>query len=293
MKRKIFLCTVIATMIVFFTAFPVSAYMPTQSFWCDIVEENIPDNTAFVDLLLPISTEDEGYVNYNKSNGKKFGISENSGIVSYCEDDYRSYTFHIVDADAEIIPYDVSNFAVDTEVYLANQELFEEIESFRYSDPEIGREHFSVEIILGGDLKQTLEEIGKVTDIDMSFTYCGLHTAYNSYGTDNRKSDYDFSYCCDKYKYAKMAYLDKDGNVLAVSNEVLIDIESRSGVTFNLELSGTEFTNDFSYGPPWYLVFDFINAIPCIIIGTLIFVVLVVITVIVVIIRVRKSKKKS
>ena len=275
---------------VVFTAFPVSAFMPTESFRCDIVEENIPDNTAFVDLLLPIQAEDEGYVDYNKANGEKFGISENSEIISYCEDGYRSYTFHIVDADAEIIPYDVITFGVDTEVYLANKELFEKLEPYRHSDQ--GTEGFIVEIPYKSDLKQTLEEIGKVTDIDMSQTYSGLQTVYNGVGAENRKSDYDFAYCCDKYRYAKMAYLDKDGNVIAVSNEVLIDIESRSGVSFDLELSGTEFTNDYSYGPPWYLVFDFVKLIPTILIVLIVaFAVLVVTVLTVVIICLRKNKK--
>ena len=59
-----------------------------------------------------------------------------------------------------------------------------------------------------------------------------------------------------------MAYLDKDGNVLLVSNAAEIDGLGYKDGHLNLRLSGTEFTSDPQAGPFWILHDAFIIAFP-------------------------------
>lgn len=69
---------------------------------CKVDTDAKPKGTRFVDLLLPINESDEYYCLFNESNGQKYGIDKNSEIVRLNEQGYRSYTFHLSPAAADI-----------------------------------------------------------------------------------------------------------------------------------------------------------------------------------------------
>lgn len=68
------------------------AFEPDVSLECYIDYESFPENTVYIDLLLPISPEDEFFTQYNSAYGEQFGISQDSQIVQYDTDGYRSYS---------------------------------------------------------------------------------------------------------------------------------------------------------------------------------------------------------
>ena len=78
------------------------AWVPSVSFYCGVDYANIPENAVYVDLLLLISAEDEMYTPYHRENGQLYNIPEDSQIVQYDIDGYRSYTFHRQDARSEM-----------------------------------------------------------------------------------------------------------------------------------------------------------------------------------------------
>lgn len=62
---------------------------------------NLPEGTQYVDMLIKLPTDDSKYVPLVYENLPD-GFSENAQIVLYCEDDYRSYTFHYAEASSII-----------------------------------------------------------------------------------------------------------------------------------------------------------------------------------------------
>ena len=75
---------------------------PAPEYWFTF--SNLPENIEYVDLLIELPIEDSCYVPLVAENLPK-GFAVDSPIVTYCEDDYRSYTFHYADA-ASIIKID-------------------------------------------------------------------------------------------------------------------------------------------------------------------------------------------
>ena len=59
--------------------------------------EELPNEAAYVDLLIQLDETDEFYVPLNKSNLPD-GMAEDAQIVSYCEDGFRSYSLHYKNA---------------------------------------------------------------------------------------------------------------------------------------------------------------------------------------------------
>lgn len=100
MKR---FCTIIICFILVFLILPVQASAngsepaPWYSFYC----ENLPEGTAFVDLLIFLPESDPKYTDLVEENLPE-GITAQSEIIAYCEDDYRSYSFHYDDARSDI-----------------------------------------------------------------------------------------------------------------------------------------------------------------------------------------------
>ena len=86
----------------------VFAWIPSDVIMCDIDIDNMPEETAYVDLLIRIDGSDEDYTEFNAENGAKFGISEKSEIVSY-NDNFQSYTFHIKNSFSEMKPFDIGD----------------------------------------------------------------------------------------------------------------------------------------------------------------------------------------
>ena len=56
--------------------------------------DEYPEGVAFVDLLIPLSTNSSKYVTYNQEIGEQYAIDSDSQIVNYSEDGFVSYTFH-------------------------------------------------------------------------------------------------------------------------------------------------------------------------------------------------------
>lgn len=75
-----------------------------ESYLCEINLENMPQDTAYIDMLVPIKENDERYVAFNE----KEGIPKDSEIVYYSDDGFQSYTFHVKTAKSIIKPYDLN-----------------------------------------------------------------------------------------------------------------------------------------------------------------------------------------
>lgn len=207
-KRASFILLLLAVICIFSVS--VSAYMPQSSFSCDINNENTPENTAYVDFLLPISEKKEYYTEFNEINGERYGINKDSEIVNYREDGFMSYTFHLKDARSEMI---LDN---GFSVCFCDEYIYETIDD--------------------GYVEEILSE--------------ELTEGYSEY----YEQIYDFEYCCKEFRYAKMAYVDKNGNVLSVSNKADIYKFTLSALEVDLSLNGNELTSSLGEGPAYWLM---------------------------------------
>lgn len=243
----------LSVLVMFMILFSVSAgaWVPEKSFYCEVEEHKIPEGTASVDLLLPIKETDNCYTEYNIENGEKFAIAKDSEIVKYNEDGYKSYTFHVSDADSKMSPYHHYTFSIfRDEDYEKYEELLTDFELYCNIDKDSVR-HYDVNISSDSDLNQKIKNLQEKTDI-VIYTQSFYVEFNNGY---ERETEYDFDYLRIKYKFAKMAYLDMDGNILGVTNKVKINSHKHTGVHLKLKLSGLEFTADATTGPPVYLIF--------------------------------------
>ena len=283
-KNKAIKTMFLALLIVFcFSSAAVSAWMPSTSFYVLVDGENIPEGTVYVDLLMPIPSNNEGYVFYNENNGIKYNISSNSEIVNYCEDGYCSYTFHIVDAESDMRLSFSTDIYVEKETYNECKEL---LRSFN-ATPLLGageQYYFNDKVYLGSDKEEILKEIAKTVPAEIK----KYHLSVEFNDSLGRESEYDFNYCRREYKYAKMAYIDESGNVLAVSNSVKIGEKRTSNIRLHLNLSGQEFNSEIDTGPNSILV---ILAIVIYMIWP--FIVLMIIIIIVSRIKIKKIRNSS
>lgn len=245
MKKRRWICITTVLLCTLLIPEPVYAWNPVKWFYCDVDQEKIPENAVYVDLLLPISTEDEGYISYNESNGEKYGITQDSEIVEYCEEGYRSYTFHIVDANSSMRPYWWYEFSVEKEVHEQNKELLAAFEEDCWTEEGSDLVEYLGIIEYKSEKEEALKQLEEVLGVGAEDGFHGYAIEYNE-GSD-RKFNYD--YCCKKYKHAKMAYLDETGNVLVVTSETDIYRRTLAGFSLDLSLSGTELTSEFSYNP--------------------------------------------
>lgn len=79
----------------------VFANSPPPKPWFEIVLCDLPQGTAYVDMLVYLPESDPFYTELEERNLPQ-GFSAQSEIVTYCEDDFRSYTFHYTDAKSAI-----------------------------------------------------------------------------------------------------------------------------------------------------------------------------------------------
>ena len=96
----ILLCVV--AMAAFVLPMSASANGAVPSLWYAVYLENLPEGTAYVDLLIPLEESDPHY--YAGLSNSSVGFSPEAEIMTYCEDGYRSYTFHYADAKSRITP---------------------------------------------------------------------------------------------------------------------------------------------------------------------------------------------
>lgn len=277
MKFKRFFIAFLMILFLLHNCLAAGAWTPDYKFDCTISPENIPSGTVYIDLLLPISENDDGYTEFNKENGKKYNILSDSEIVKYNHDDYRSYTFHISDAYSEMEPYYEYYFTLENDIYNEHYEKLKVLEDYKSSEFE-GSKSYYIRVIDGSSLQQELDRIAEIDDFKYWNTYY-KEEKYTEYNPDIinrqiektkydkiRESEYDFDYCCKKYKWAKMAYLDADGNILGVSSKARIKPYKQ----LNLKLSGENFTSNIQSGPPIYILAIFIISIPIIVVIALI-----------------------
>lgn len=71
--------------------------------WYTVELSDLPEGTAYVDLLIPLEESDPKYAPGNYSLLPD-GVSTEAEILTYCEGGYRSYTFHYENAQSQIVP---------------------------------------------------------------------------------------------------------------------------------------------------------------------------------------------
>ena len=103
MKR---ICSALLMLTLLMCILPVTAFARPMPIGFTLTCENLPQGTVFVDLLIKLPTDDPMYQPADPETYPQ-GITADSQILHYSEDDYRSYTFFYLDA--------VSNIRVSTE----------------------------------------------------------------------------------------------------------------------------------------------------------------------------------
>lgn len=101
MKKTIGVFTIIMMIVALFP-FHTTAWVPDKTFYCQVDTVAIPKNSVYIDLLMPIPTDNEAYTEINQTNADIYGFSNDSEIIKYNKDGFVSYTFHIVDASSDL-----------------------------------------------------------------------------------------------------------------------------------------------------------------------------------------------
>lgn len=269
-KRILFFIVFVVLSFCFSTVY--YAFSPSHDLRCEIIPNKIPEETTYIDLLIPIKLNDENYTPLNKSNGEKFGISQNSEIVNYNENGYMSYTFHYKNSISNIEPYYFVDFSCDTNVYEENKDLFLKVEEFK--DKFSSEPRYLIDVPLNSELEKTVDML-----LEISWN-SGKGNLLVDFG-DNEEHRFDG--IRSTYKCIKMAYLDKNGNILSISNFAKIkNIREiyRGHPVIEPVLNGNELSVSFGFGPPFGLLFIFICAS-------------IIITVTVIIVAIVRSAKKE
>ena len=132
MRRRNRLPVLFLVILLAFTMLPfsVSANSPAPSPWYTFVISNYPQGTVYVDILIRLTESDPHYrelVTENIPNG----FSADAEIIRFCEDDFRSYTFHYRGARS-IIKLDSNNsvtlFTSSTMIYDAETEAYDHMD---------------------------------------------------------------------------------------------------------------------------------------------------------------------
>lgn len=69
MKKGIRILILSIVIIFILLPFSVSAWRPDYSFRCSVDNYLMPDNTVYIDLLMPISVNDDAYIDFNDKKG--------------------------------------------------------------------------------------------------------------------------------------------------------------------------------------------------------------------------------
>lgn len=274
MKKKIVSIVLVFIFIMMAFELNVFAIEPNYYFKVWVSRDDVPSGTAYIDMLLPISENDECYVGFNENNGEKFGISPESEIAKYNEQGFKSYTFHISDAVSEMSP----SYDFNVEKSRLTEELQNEVSAYEHPL----RVYWNTQADL--DLKNSidyLKKISKITKEDFSLAsyvyFVGLQDGYDRSAGANL--EYDYMYIAEKYKTAKFAYLDAEGNILSVTDPT--PIWEKGMFDLYVHLSGTTADSEFSEGMKMWLL------IPCLIVFYLI------IPGVISIVLIYKKRKKS
>jgi len=101
MKQHRVLALIVLLSMLLLLPMQVWANSPPPKPWFEIVLRDLPQGTAYVDMLVYLPESDPFYTELEERNLPQ-GFSSQSEIVTYCEDDFRSYTFHYMDAQSAI-----------------------------------------------------------------------------------------------------------------------------------------------------------------------------------------------
>ena len=143
--------------------------------------KNVPEGTAFADILVKDGKNDKYAVEFNEENGKLLGINKNCGLAGYNEGGYTSMLLR-------------HNCAVFERVELSQQQYTSLM------------------------LKEDNSEI------------------------------------FNHFQSIKVAYCDKDGNVLGVTKKAKFDKLRFNIGAYNITANGNELTCSISTGPPYYMM---------------------------------------
>ncbi len=103
--------------------------MPYE-YGCRIDRNGLPEDVTYVDMLIPLSEDAEEFTAYNRENGEKYDITEESEIIAYNRDGFVSYTFHKKASRGDIELSLSGTPSEEAYVYFAVTDGFEEIEDF-------------------------------------------------------------------------------------------------------------------------------------------------------------------
>lgn len=103
MKYKVRRLFLLLTAILVLGVLPLAAFAnsPGPTFGVSFILSDLPQGTVYVDLLIPLPDSDPMYTDLVEENLSE-NITPQSEIVSYCSDEYRSYTFHYQNAKSKI-----------------------------------------------------------------------------------------------------------------------------------------------------------------------------------------------
>ncbi len=245
--KRVIMC---ALCVILFLSITTSAWAcpGINGFCCRVEEENMPVGAVYVDLLLPISSADEEYTPYNASVGQKFAIAEDSEIVRYSEGGYQSYAFHIKNAQPSIAPEQACNLVMDAELFKKETErrdLFTSMHFGGYASEDKTKVFVRKKVAYLSEDKAKIDAFCAQHNLQIECEpYLHLYYATNMDGTAC-----DFESYIKKYKYAKVAYLDAEGNILAVTKKGKMHHKGLFVSKYaEFYLSGTELTVDVQMG---------------------------------------------
>jgi len=143
--------------------------------------KNVPEGTAFADILVKDGKNDKYAVEFNEENGKLLGINKNCGLAGYNEGGYTSMLLR-------------HNCAVFERVELSQQQYTSLM------------------------LKEDNSEI------------------------------------FNHFQSIKVAYCDKDGNILGTTNEVKVKKVTWGMPAYTIKANGSSLTCDVNQGPAYFMI---------------------------------------
>lgn len=80
------------------------AIFPNRAKSIEISATNVPDGAYYMDILIPMRSDDPYYSDYNQYMGQKTGLPKGSAIANFYDKGYISYSFHMKNATTDMVP---------------------------------------------------------------------------------------------------------------------------------------------------------------------------------------------
>lgn len=98
MKKKKFSIFIVSLLLMIGLIPSVTVYawrVDPYNFYISIDKNQMPSQTKYIDILVPLKVSDKEYISLNKENSSTYSISDDSEIVRYCDDEgFRSFLIH-------------------------------------------------------------------------------------------------------------------------------------------------------------------------------------------------------